>query len=389
LLVGAGVACALGAALDKPVIGVHHLEGHLLSPFLSADPPQFPFVALLVSGGHTQLMRVDGVGSYELLGETIDDAAGEAFDKSAKLMGLGYPGGPALARLAEGATPGCLQAAAAPAAQREPGFFLRRPEDRRAGTGAPHAERRARRASPHFADARRPAPTWLPPQRRRLWKCWCEIAGRPATDRASPAGGGGRGGRQSQLRADLDRVCAPGRYPGALPGAAPVHRQRRHDRAGGSHAPAGGQCKRPTRPTLSTSNPAGRSTSCRAQASLMFSWVTLLTGTSLASVRISTPFSSLAALAGHVNFLRQLVGGLVLALGFGLGFDAHDTPSMPMFSSSRVTPGTSSDSVHCLSSCSTLVPGRVPDGEGFVDETLEIAVKRTESRGQQRGCGER
>ncbi len=101
LLVGAGVACSLGAALGKPVLGIHHLEGHLLSPFLSADPPEFPFVALLVSGGHTQLMRVEGVGSYELLGETIDDAAGEAFDKSAKLMGLAYPGGPALARLAE------------------------------------------------------------------------------------------------------------------------------------------------------------------------------------------------------------------------------------------------------------------------------------------------
>ncbi len=101
LLVGAGVACALGAALGKPVLGVHHLEGHLLSPFLSADPPEFPFVALLVSGGHTQLMRVDGVGRYEILGETIDDAAGEAFDKSAKLMGLPYPGGPGLAKLAE------------------------------------------------------------------------------------------------------------------------------------------------------------------------------------------------------------------------------------------------------------------------------------------------
>ena len=101
LLVGAGVACALGAALGKPVLGMHHLEGHLLSPFLSADPPEFPFVALLVSGGHTQLMRVDGVGRYALLGETIDDAAGEAFDKSAKLLGLGYPGGPALSKLAE------------------------------------------------------------------------------------------------------------------------------------------------------------------------------------------------------------------------------------------------------------------------------------------------
>jgi N6-L-threonylcarbamoyladenine synthase len=102
LLVGAGVACSLAAALGKPVVGVHHLEGHLLSPFLSADPPEFAFVALLVSGGHTQLMRVDRVGSYELLGETIDDAAGEAFDKSAKLLGLPYPGGPHLARLAQG-----------------------------------------------------------------------------------------------------------------------------------------------------------------------------------------------------------------------------------------------------------------------------------------------
>ena len=105
LLVGAGVACAMGAALHKPVLGMHHLEGHLLSPFLGADPPEFPFVALLVSGGHTQLMRVDGVGRYELLGETIDDAAGEAFDKSAKLMGLGYPGGPALSRMAEHGDP--------------------------------------------------------------------------------------------------------------------------------------------------------------------------------------------------------------------------------------------------------------------------------------------
>ena len=101
LLVGAGFACSLAAALKRPVLGVHHLEGHLLSPVLSRDAPQFPFIALLVSGGHTQLMRVDDVARYELLGETIDDAAGEAFDKSAQLLGLGYPGGPALARLAE------------------------------------------------------------------------------------------------------------------------------------------------------------------------------------------------------------------------------------------------------------------------------------------------
>jgi N6-L-threonylcarbamoyladenine synthase len=105
LLVGAGVAVALGAALSRPVLGIHHLEGHLLSPFLSEDPPEFPFVALLVSGGHTQLMRVDAVGRYTLLGETIDDAAGEAFDKSAKLLGLPYPGGPGLSRLAEQGNP--------------------------------------------------------------------------------------------------------------------------------------------------------------------------------------------------------------------------------------------------------------------------------------------
>ena len=105
LLVGSSIACSLGMALDKPVLGVHHLEGHLLSPLLASQPPEFPFIALLVSGGHTQLMRVDGVGRYEMLGETIDDAAGEAFDKSAKLMGLGYPGGPALSRLAEQGDP--------------------------------------------------------------------------------------------------------------------------------------------------------------------------------------------------------------------------------------------------------------------------------------------
>ncbi len=100
LLVGGAFAHALGFALGIPVIGIHHLEGHLLSPLLSADPPAFPFVALLVSGGHTQLMRVDDVGRYATLGETLDDAAGEAFDKTASLLGLPYPGGPALARLA-------------------------------------------------------------------------------------------------------------------------------------------------------------------------------------------------------------------------------------------------------------------------------------------------
>jgi N6-L-threonylcarbamoyladenine synthase len=101
LLVGASVACSLAYALNIPTIAVHHLEGHLLSPLLSDPAPEFPFVALLVSGGHTQLMRVDGVGRYTLLGETLDDAAGEAFDKSAKLLGLDYPGGALLSQLAQ------------------------------------------------------------------------------------------------------------------------------------------------------------------------------------------------------------------------------------------------------------------------------------------------
>ncbi|MBU0689401.1 MAG: tRNA (adenosine(37)-N6)-threonylcarbamoyltransferase complex transferase subunit TsaD [Gammaproteobacteria bacterium] len=106
LLVGASIANALAYTLDVPTIGVHHLEGHLLSPLLSDPAPSFPFVALLVSGGHTQLMRVDGVGHYTLLGESVDDAAGEAFDKSAKLLGLDYPGGALLAKLAQNGTPG-------------------------------------------------------------------------------------------------------------------------------------------------------------------------------------------------------------------------------------------------------------------------------------------
>ncbi len=101
LLVGAALGRAMAASLGIPAIGIHHLEGHLLSPLLSADAPVFPYVALLVSGGHTQLMRVDGIGDYTLMGETADDAAGEAFDKTAKLLGLPYPGGPALARLAQ------------------------------------------------------------------------------------------------------------------------------------------------------------------------------------------------------------------------------------------------------------------------------------------------
>ncbi|MCC5853255.1 MAG: tRNA (adenosine(37)-N6)-threonylcarbamoyltransferase complex transferase subunit TsaD [Alkalimonas sp.] len=105
LLVGASIGRSLAFAWQKPAIGVHHMEGHLLAPMLEAEPPAFPFLALLVSGGHTQLVAVAGIGQYQLLGESIDDAAGEAFDKTAKLMGLDYPGGPLLAKMAVAGDP--------------------------------------------------------------------------------------------------------------------------------------------------------------------------------------------------------------------------------------------------------------------------------------------
>jgi tRNA N6-adenosine threonylcarbamoyltransferase len=106
LMVGGAVAHSLAFALGVPVLGVHHMEGHLLAPMLEPEPPAFPFVALLVSGGHTQLVLVKGIGEYEMLGESVDDAAGEAFDKTAKMLGLDYPGGPRVAALAEKGTPG-------------------------------------------------------------------------------------------------------------------------------------------------------------------------------------------------------------------------------------------------------------------------------------------
>jgi N6-L-threonylcarbamoyladenine synthase len=109
LLVGASAARAMAWALGVPAIGVHHMEGHLLAPLLEADPPEPPFVALLVSGGHSMLVEVAAIGAYRILGDTLDDAAGEAFDKTAKLMGLPYPGGPALAKLAEQGTAGAFR----------------------------------------------------------------------------------------------------------------------------------------------------------------------------------------------------------------------------------------------------------------------------------------
>lgn len=109
LLVGACIGRSLAMGWQVPAVAVHHMEGHLLAPMLEDNPPAFPFIALLVSGGHTQLVRVDGIGAYQLLGESVDDAAGEAFDKTAKLMGLDYPGGPRLAALAEKGRPDCYK----------------------------------------------------------------------------------------------------------------------------------------------------------------------------------------------------------------------------------------------------------------------------------------
>ena len=106
LMTGASLAHALALAWDVPVLGVHHMEGHLLAPMLESEPPSFPFLALLVSGGHSQLVQVGGLGQYQLLGESLDDAAGEAFDKAAKMLGLDYPGGPLIAKRAENGTPG-------------------------------------------------------------------------------------------------------------------------------------------------------------------------------------------------------------------------------------------------------------------------------------------
>ena len=129
LLVGASCARALAWSLEVPAIGVHHMEGHLLAPLLEADPPQPPFVALLVSGGHSMLVEVAGIGRYRLLGDTLDDAAGEAFDKTAKMMGLPYPGGPALAKLAETGQPGRFRFLPADDRPSGAGFQFQRPED--------------------------------------------------------------------------------------------------------------------------------------------------------------------------------------------------------------------------------------------------------------------
>src|SRR5574337_231198 len=195
LLVGASVAEALACALERPSLPVHHLEGHLLSPLLAADPPTFPFVALLVSGGHTQLMEVQGVGRYRLLGETVDDAAGEAFDKTAKLMGLDYPGGPLLACLAAEGVVGRFQ--------------LPRPMLRSGDLNFSFSCLK----TAVLTEIQRP--DYRPEQA-------ADLAGE-----SPPAGGTGSPGIASALQ-------------GVLPRAGPMYRQRRHDCLCRRPAPEGG-----------------------------------------------------------------------------------------------------------------------------------------------------
>ena len=171
LLVGASVANALGYALGKPVVGVHHLEGHLLSPLLGEPRPAFPFVALLVSGGHTQLYDVIGVGDYRLLGDTQDDAAGEAFDKTAKLLGLAYPGGPALARLAASGRAGAVTLPRPMLDVGRSRLQLLGAQDRGADARAPHrgrgAAHRSARGPTSRASSRRRSSTC---SRRSRWQ---------------------------------------------------------------------------------------------------------------------------------------------------------------------------------------------------------------------------
>ena len=180
LMVGGSLATGLAMGLGKPVIPVHHMEAHLLAALLEDDPPAFPFVALLVSGGHSLLVEARGLGDYAILGETLDDAAGEAFDKVARLLSLPYPGGPPLAALAEHGDPEAFPVSPAHAPQ-GPGLQFQRAQDRRAaGAGGLRGERRRVVRSGC-------APTWRRRSKRPRWRRWWKNAFGPAAKPASIA----------------------------------------------------------------------------------------------------------------------------------------------------------------------------------------------------------
>ncbi len=207
LLVGASVATAMAYALRIRTIPVHHLEGHLLSPLLSEPAPEFPFVALLVSGGHSQLFDVAGVGHYRLLGDTLDDAAGEAFDKTAKLLGLPYPGGPALAQLAQGGTPGAVTLPRPMLASGDLDFSFSGLKTavltlaRKEAHGGAARCRCPRRARPTSRSSSK-APSWTCSSRRR-WRRSCRRAGGASwwPEASAPTGSCARGSPRPRRRA--------------------------------------------------------------------------------------------------------------------------------------------------------------------------------------------
>ena len=224
LLVGASVANSLAMAWDKPTIGIHHLEGHLLSPLLVDEPPPFPFVALLVSGGHTQLMRVTDVGVYETLGETLDDAAGEAFDKTAKLLGLGYPGGPEVSRMAEFGTPGAVVLPRPMLHSGDLDFSFSGLKTavlthaKKLG-GANICEQAKADLARGFVDA-------------AVEVLAAKSLARAQADQAQPAGRRGRCGREPAVARRAFRRREEAQFLRALPGLVALHGQRRDDRAG-------------------------------------------------------------------------------------------------------------------------------------------------------------
>ena len=226
LLVGASAARAMAWALEVPAIGVHHMEGHLLAPLLEADPPEPPFVALLVSGGHSMLVAVRGIGDYEVLGDTLDDAAGEAFDKTAKLMGLPYPGGPALAAEALKGDPGAYRFA--------------RPMTDRPGLDFSFSGLKTQvllawdRSDQSESDPRRHRQRLRAGDRRHPGH---QVPARAGGHRPVAPGGRRRGWRQPAPARAAGRGRQARRFSRVFPAPGVLHRQWRDDRAGRRHAP--------------------------------------------------------------------------------------------------------------------------------------------------------
>jgi FolB domain-containing protein len=234
LMVGATLARALARGWGVPALGVHHMEGHLLAPMLEAERPDFPFVALLVSGGHTQLVRVDGIGRYRLLGESLDDAAGEAFDKVAKMLGLAYPGGPQVARLAERGSAGRFEF---------PRPMVNRPGLDFSFSGLKTHTLTALRQLEAAGDVTEQDRADIARAFEEAVVSTLLIKCRRALEAGGPrhAGDGRRRERESQPAGAPRRGAGRGGRAGFLSGATVLHRQRRHDRLRRGAAPRGGR----------------------------------------------------------------------------------------------------------------------------------------------------